>query len=52
MDDTIIALATAVGEGSIHVLRLSGPQAQEIIERALHLTTLSAGRKKAILPCT
>jgi len=34
MDDTIIALATAVGEGSIHVLRLSGPQATEIIDQA------------------
>lgn len=34
MDDTIIALATAVGEGSIHVLRLSGPQAKEIIAQA------------------
>ncbi|WP_028305653.1 tRNA uridine-5-carboxymethylaminomethyl(34) synthesis GTPase MnmE [Desulfitobacterium sp. PCE1] len=34
MDDTIIALATAVGEGSIHVLRLSGPQAKEIIDQA------------------
>lgn len=34
MDDTIIALATALGEGSIHVLRVSGSQAQEIINKA------------------
>lgn len=33
MDDTIIALATALGEGSIHVLRVSGSQAQEIINK-------------------
>ncbi|MHB1405046.1 MAG: tRNA uridine-5-carboxymethylaminomethyl(34) synthesis GTPase MnmE [Desulfitobacteriaceae bacterium] len=31
MDDTIVALATAFGEASIHVLRLSGPEAQTII---------------------
>lgn len=31
MDDTIIALATSLGEASIHVIRLSGPQASEII---------------------
>ena len=33
MDDTIVALATALGEGSIHVIRVSGPQAKEIIEK-------------------
>ncbi|AGA70914.1 tRNA modification GTPase trmE [Desulfitobacterium dichloroeliminans LMG P-21439] len=32
MDDTIIALATALGEGSIHIIRMSGPQSQEIID--------------------
>lgn len=31
MDDTIVALATSFGEASIHVIRLSGPQASEII---------------------
>ena len=33
MEDTIIALATALGEASIHMLRLSGPQSNEIITR-------------------
>ncbi|WP_206811280.1 tRNA uridine-5-carboxymethylaminomethyl(34) synthesis GTPase MnmE [Paradesulfitobacterium ferrireducens] len=32
MVDTIVALATAFGEASIHVLRLSGPDAKQIIE--------------------
>ena len=34
MDDTIIALATALGVASIHVIRLSGPEAGEIIARS------------------
>ncbi|MFZ3103034.1 MAG: tRNA uridine-5-carboxymethylaminomethyl(34) synthesis GTPase MnmE [Desulfitobacteriaceae bacterium] len=34
MDDTIIALATVMGEASIHVIRLSGPNATEIIARS------------------
>lgn len=33
MEETIIALATALGEASIHILRLSGPQAKEIINK-------------------
>ncbi|MDD2233346.1 MAG: tRNA uridine-5-carboxymethylaminomethyl(34) synthesis GTPase MnmE [Desulfitobacteriaceae bacterium] len=33
MDDTIIALATAVGEASIHVIRLSGMGARDIVEK-------------------
>lgn len=33
MDDTIVALATSLGEASIHVIRLSGPNASEIINR-------------------
>jgi len=33
MDDTIVALSTAIGEASIHVIRLSGPQAKEIIDK-------------------
>jgi len=31
VDDTIVALATALGEASIHVIRISGPQASKII---------------------
>jgi tRNA modification GTPase len=31
VEDTIIALATALGEASIHVIRLSGPQSKKII---------------------
>lgn len=33
MEDTIIALATAMGECSISVVRLSGPQGEEIIHQ-------------------
>lgn len=33
MDDTIIAMATAMGETSIHILRLSGSKAGNIIEQ-------------------
>ena len=33
MEDTIVALATAKGETSIHVLRLSGPEAENIINK-------------------
>ncbi len=33
MDDTIIALATVMGEASIHVIRLNGPEATEIIDK-------------------
>jgi tRNA modification GTPase len=33
VDDTIIALATAFGEASIHVLRMSGPRSNEIIDQ-------------------
>ena len=32
LEDTIVALATAKGETSIHVLRLSGPDAESIIK--------------------
>ena len=32
MDDTIVAMATAMGETSIHILRLSGSKAESIIE--------------------
>ncbi|MDR3540806.1 MAG: tRNA uridine-5-carboxymethylaminomethyl(34) synthesis GTPase MnmE [Desulfosporosinus sp.] len=32
MEDTIVAMATAMGEASIHILRLSGPEAEAIIE--------------------
>lgn len=33
MTDTIVAMATAIGETSIHVLRLSGPEAGVIIDQ-------------------
>jgi tRNA modification GTPase len=33
VDDAIIALATAVGEASIHVIRLSGTGARDIVEK-------------------
>lgn len=33
MDDTIVAMATAMGETSIHILRLSGSEAGTIIEQ-------------------
>lgn len=33
MDDTIVAMATAMGETSIHILRLSGSEAGTIIEK-------------------
>ena len=32
MDDTIVAMATAMGETSIHILRMSGSKAGTIIE--------------------
>jgi len=32
LEDTIVAMATAMGEASIHILRLSGPEAETIIE--------------------
>ena len=32
LEDTIVAMATAMGEASIHILRLSGPEAGTIIE--------------------
>jgi tRNA modification GTPase len=32
MDDTIVGLATPAGEGAIHVIRLSGKQAQKILD--------------------
>lgn len=32
MEDTIVAMATAMGEASIHIIRLSGPEAGRIIE--------------------
>ncbi|EHQ92372.1 tRNA uridine-5-carboxymethylaminomethyl(34) synthesis GTPase MnmE [Desulfosporosinus youngiae] len=34
MEDTIVAMATAMGEASIHILRLSGSKAREIIEKS------------------
>ncbi|MGI6119620.1 MAG: tRNA uridine-5-carboxymethylaminomethyl(34) synthesis GTPase MnmE [Desulfosporosinus sp.] len=33
MHDTIVAMATAMGESSIHILRLSGSEAETIIEK-------------------
>lgn len=33
MEDTIVAMATAMGEASIHILRLSGPEAENIIKK-------------------
>ncbi len=33
MNDTIVAMATAMGEASIHILRLSGSEAENIIEK-------------------
>ena len=32
-DETIIALATPPGEAALHLIRMSGNQAEEIIER-------------------
>ena len=32
LEDTIVAMATTMGEASIHILRLSGPEAAKIIE--------------------
>ncbi|MDQ7092458.1 tRNA uridine-5-carboxymethylaminomethyl(34) synthesis GTPase MnmE [Desulfosporosinus sp. PR] len=32
MEETIVAMATAMGEASVHIIRLSGPQAGNIIE--------------------
>ncbi|GAB6153438.1 tRNA uridine-5-carboxymethylaminomethyl(34) synthesis GTPase MnmE [Desulfosporosinus burensis] len=32
MLDTIVAMATAIGDASIHIIRMSGPKATEIIE--------------------
>ena len=36
LEDTIVALATCSGEASIHVLRLSGSQAKDIIEKCFN----------------
>lgn len=33
MEDTIVALATAIGESGVHIIRLSGTMSGEIIER-------------------
>lgn len=33
LEDTIVAMATAMGEASIHILRLSGSRAEQIIEK-------------------
>lgn len=33
LEDTIVALATAVGEAGIHIVRLSGATSQQILER-------------------
>lgn len=33
MNDTIVALATAIGDTGIHILRLSGPEAESLLER-------------------
>ncbi|WP_407306046.1 tRNA uridine-5-carboxymethylaminomethyl(34) synthesis GTPase MnmE [Desulfosporosinus sp. SB140] len=32
MEETIVAMATAMGEASVHIIRLSGPEAGRIIE--------------------
>lgn len=32
MNDTIVAMATSLGEASIHILRLSGPQSAQILD--------------------
>lgn len=32
VNDTIVAMATSLGEASIHVIRLSGPQSEQIIK--------------------
>ncbi|RMF83900.1 MAG: hypothetical protein D6736_20415, partial [Nitrospinota bacterium] len=31
--DTIAAIATPLGEGGLGVIRISGPQAQEVVKR-------------------
>ena len=36
VDDTISAVATALGEGSIGIIRLSGPRSLEIADRIFH----------------
>jgi tRNA modification GTPase len=33
LDRTIVAMATAIGQSSIHILRLSGPEASNIIQK-------------------
>ncbi|MCL6643974.1 MAG: tRNA uridine-5-carboxymethylaminomethyl(34) synthesis GTPase MnmE [Dehalococcoidia bacterium] len=33
MDDTIVAIATPLGEGGIGIIRLSGPEARPVLER-------------------
>lgn len=39
--DTIVALATALGEASIHILRISGPEAKKIINDCFEPKNLS-----------
>lgn len=36
LEDTIVAMATAMGEASIHILRLSGSEAGKIIEKCFN----------------
>lgn len=43
MDDTIVALATPPGEGAIHIVRLSGKQAQRIINSCFQPTNQEKG---------
>jgi tRNA modification GTPase len=45
LDDTIVAIATPPGRGGIGIVRISGPQAQQLAQSMLHLSRpLEAGR--------
>src|SRR5437762_13156621 len=45
LDDTIVAIATAPGRGGIGIVRMSGPQAQQLAQSMLRLSRpLKAGR--------
>ena len=46
MDDTIVAMATAMGETSIHILRLSGAEAGTIIEGCFEPQNLERWRQR------
>ena len=48
MDDTIVAISTALGEGAISIIRMSGNEAVTILKKVFKLKNLDSIKSHTI----